>query len=73
MHKLKTWRVFSSSGLGEDNSINQNLHDFFSIVMAFGPHFHYNKRCPCTSSEFIGYSEWDLVGSSEFTSLVNGD
>jgi hypothetical protein len=39
MHWLKTWCVFSSSGLGEDNSIAQKLHVFFPIVMAFGPHF----------------------------------
>ncbi len=31
------WCVFFSSALGEDNSISQNLHVFFPIVMALEP------------------------------------
>ncbi len=53
------------------------MHDIFLgyiIKLIFITSCHYNKRCPCTQSEFNGYSEQDLVGKhNQFISLVDRD
>jgi hypothetical protein len=58
------------------------IHKNFSVKVGLNTKLtqHYNKRCPCTPSDFIGFWMNSLVvmnkdqwRSSEFTGLVNGD